>query len=308
MQPVELTGREYKLLLDPRKFAGAPSDARAMSFWTYKLKPTIRDSLDARNSGESRASGALSLKKQRVVQYDDTGKLLLHRHGFALRRRVFVEDGRPVGVPELTLKFRTPDILLAAAFAERSSALHVEKRKFEEDIAPLQVGPQDSTAKRVARTRSHRPYSRFTVSLYLDFDAELRKLGDAFQRFGPFKDELEDAQRAKVPKRLKLHPGPRVAEFVFENAEVDLGRKRDAAFGLTLWYFVKPGARHWKRAASGALKPDVAEISYDYGTDEGRVDAAVSRRASRLFQAMQETLPVSRKATSKTELALPRRR
>jgi hypothetical protein len=40
-------------------------------------------------------------------------------------------------------------------------------------------------------------------------------------------------------------------------------------------------------------------------TDHGRVDSAVSRRAMRLFTALQAALPVDRSATSKTELALP---
>jgi hypothetical protein len=94
---------------------------------------------------------------------------------------------------------------------------------------------------------------------------------------------------------------------VFQKAEVDLGGDLDAEFGFSLWYFLKGGKRRnpCKLAASKALQPEVAEISFALDTDKGRVESDVSRRAMKLFIAMQANLPVSRRATSKTALALP---
>jgi hypothetical protein len=217
-----------------------------------------------------------------------------------------VENGEPAGTAEVTLKFRTSDILLAAEVADRSRAVKVKKRKFEEDVAPLQVGPRDGPAKKVTRTKSHAAYSRFSVSLTLEFDDPLATLGVAFDRFGTLKRELEQAAGAQVEDDLRLSAGPSICEWVFENAAVDLGN-RTAEFGLTLWYFAEgstPKSR-WKRAASGNIAPEVAEISYSYDTIDGRVDASVSRRAMQLFKAMQAELAVDRRATSKTALALP---
>jgi hypothetical protein len=39
----------------------------------------------------------------------------LYRHAFILRRRIRYVDGFPVGDPEITLKFRHPDVKQAAA-------------------------------------------------------------------------------------------------------------------------------------------------------------------------------------------------
>jgi hypothetical protein len=206
----------------------------------------------------------------------------------------------------VTLKFRTSDILLAAEVADRARAVKVKKRKFEEDIAPLQIGPGDGPAKKVTRTKSNAAYSRFSVSLTLEFDDPLPTLGAAFGRFGALKRELEDAAGTEVRRDLKLFAGPSICEWVFESAAVDLG-SRTAEFGLTLWYIAEgrtPKSR-WKRAASGDIAPEVAEISYSYDTTDGRVDASVSRRAMQLFKAMQAELAVDRRATSKTALALP---
>ncbi|MGH6924825.1 MAG: hypothetical protein ACRED5_13905 [Propylenella sp.] len=307
-KPIELTGREHKLLLDPAEFRKAPGDKMAGKFWARSLRPIIGSGLDARDSGESRAKGELSLnpRKQRLVRFFDTEDHLLDRNGFSLRSRVPVESGEPSGVAEVTLKFRASDILLAAEIADGARAVKVKKRKFEEDVAPLQVGPDNGSAKKVTRAKSHSAYSRFSLSLYLEFDDPLATLGAAFDRFGTFERALEDAASERIGGGMVLHSGPTICEWVFENAAVDLG-DTTAEFGLTLWYFAEGRTQRarWKRAASGEVAPAVAEISFSYDTVDGRVDAAVSRRAMQLFKGMQAVLSVDRRATSKTALALP---
>ena len=151
-------------------------------------------------------------------------------------------------------------------------------------------------------------YSRFSVSLDRSFDEPLKRLGVAFDHFETFEAELEAAKGGKVKNGRKLRAGPVVLEWVFQEAEVDLGG-RDAEFGFTLWYLPdgRASRRNWQRSARGAIDPSVVEISFDFKTDDGRVDADVSRRALRLFNAMQRKLPIDRRATSKTALALPPR-
>lgn len=302
-----ITGREYKLLLNPRKFDSAPSNALAAAFWARKLRPVITEGLDARSDGGSRAEGELKLnpEKQRVVRFFDTGDRLLNRNGFALRSRMPTQDGEPDGAAEVTLKFRTADLLLAAELAEKVRPLTFDKKKFEEDVAPLQITTEEGAGKKVVRTKSYRSYSRFSVSLYRQLDRP-KTLGDAFDGFQAFERELRAAEAGKVKGSAPLYSGPTICEWVFDAARVDLG-KVDADFGLTLWYFVKGGTHRnpCRRASSGELAPKVAEISFALDTKKGRVDADVSRRAMRLFTAMQEQLAVDRSATSKTVLALP---
>ena len=300
-----LDKREYKLLLDPAAFCGALSLALADRFWTRRLKPLIIATLDERNPRKSRAEGKFSHAEQRIVTFFDTRKLLLDRHGFALRTREAVEDGARSGKPGVTLKFRTPDLLLAREFA--GAANMSDDDKFEEDIALLQVAPKDGAGKRSVTT-PRRPsiYSRFSVSLRRDLSVGLQELRGAFEQFEPFERELNAAEGSEVKKGRKLHAGPAVCEWVFEGAAVDLGAV-DAGFAFTLWYFVEDGEgrNQFRKAASGGLQPRVAEISFDFKTKDGRVDADVSRRASKLLIAMRKKLPANRHSTSKTALALP---
>lgn len=297
-----LTGREYKLLLKPGAFRDAPRGDLAEKFWAADLAPIINDSLGWRNSGRSRAEKALKLKKRRVVQYFDTKDRLLRDNGFALRRRIRLRDGEPDDEPEVTLKLRTSDILLASEFADRADLS--DDDKFEEDIAPLQIGTETGRSRTI-RSGRRDTYSRFSVSLKRSFEKELETLAVPLDRFKAFEGELEDAIGGKVNGERKLRAGPTVLEWVFQHAKVDLGSVR-AEFGFTLWYFAGGASPdHWQQTANGAIDPAIVEISFDYETEDGRVDAEVSRRAVRLFHAMQLALPVNRRATSKTALAQP---
>ncbi len=302
LSPIE--GREYKLLLDAGAFPGAPSDKTAKGFWKRRLKPLIDKTLDAKGDGATRAEGELRLKKKRIVVFLDTNKNLLARHGFALRKRTFIEDGRLTGVAEVTLKFRTPDLLLAAAYCEAA-----KKRDgattLEEDIAPLQVS---RGKKPVAAAKPPSTYSRFSVSTKLLLDDPFKNLGAVFERFPMLKDGLgHDA--AKANAALKIHTGPTICEWVYQHALVDLGEDLNAEFGFTLWYFLKGGLTRtrWRQIATGGSDPNVAEISFDFKTKDGRMNAASAGRARTLFIAMEEPkrLPVNLQDTSKTALGRP---
>ena len=300
--PVGLDGREYKLLLKPGGFRGAPSEKAAKAFWRRELKPIIGRTLDAKESGETRAKGELALKKQRRVIFLDSGNGRLAGGNFSLRLRTLLVEGEPANLPEVTLKFRTPDFLLAAEYF-RLAQKHDGETKLEEDIAPLQVARE---GKPVAVPKRRSVYSRFSVSTkLLEFDGVLETMGDVFDRFGALRGSL--ARESKAAERMKLVAGPTICEWVYQNALVDLGEDLDAEFGFTLWYLFAPGAKRnpWKRALSGEVDPSIAEISFDFDTKNGRMDRAAAERASKLFIAMQHKLPVNTRETSKTALGLP---
>jgi hypothetical protein len=298
--PIGIDGREYKLLLEPAAFAGMRYEKAATTLWERRLKPLIAKELDAKKNGASRADGELKLKKRRVVTFFDTKAHHLARHLFALRKRTFFKDGALTGLPELTLKFRTPDLLLSAEY--RDAARHGEGATvLQEDIAPLQISRKGKPAA-IARPRS--TYSRFSVSTKREIDDAFATLGDVGARFGAFSDFLHESEHDAGEK---LRTGPMICEWVFQYARVDLGKSLDAEFGFTLWHFTKPGAKRFpfERAESGGLDPDVVEISFDFETKGGRMDADAAERAATLFKAMQEKLPANRDSTSKTALGLP---
>jgi len=301
--PIGIDGREYKLLLDPDVFAGKAPDKAAKNFWSRRLKPLIEETLGAPSNGQSRAEGELELKKQRIITFFDSKKHILHKNGFALRKRTTLKNGAPDGPPEVTLKFRTPDMLLAAEYCQAAKE-GAGETTFEEDIAPLQVS---RGKKGVAVPDPRATYSRFAVSTELTGDTSFGTLKDAFARFGSLRKTLERRAEAGVDPATKLLSGPTILELVFQEAFVDLGEKLDAEFGFTLWYFQKSAheGNLWKDLTSGRLDPSVAEISFDFDTKNGRMDADAAERASKLFIAMQEELSGDPQEASKTELALP---
>jgi hypothetical protein len=300
---VGIDSREYKLLLDQTAFSGKAYEKAAKAFWSGQLKPLIATTLDAKDGKASRAEGALKLKKRRVVFFLDTKEGLLARRGIALRSRAYFKNGALSGLPEVTLKFRTPDLLRAVEY-RRVADEHEGTTVLEEDIAPFQIARKGRPAF-VAKPRS--TYSRFSVSTKRDLDDTFSRLGDVFARFGALPDLLADRGNRVDDK---LRSGPTICEWVFQYACVNLGKDLDAEFGFTLWHFLEAGAKRYpfRRAESGRLKPRVAEISFDFETKNGRMDADAAERAQKLFIAMQEKLRVNRRATSKTTLALPARK
>lgn len=300
--PVGLDGREYKLLLDAGRFSGAPSEKAARTFWSEHLKPIIDRHLDAKRSNQSRASGELhpNAQKQRSVAFLDTADGALAAGNFALRLRTRFMDGEAVGRPEVTLKFRTPDFLLAGEYL-RMAKQQAGETTFEEDIAPLQVARK---GKPVAAANPRSVYSRFSVSTKIkNFGGSFDSLGDILDRFGALKNSLG----GKIGGRRKLVPGPTICEWVYDDAKVDLGEDLNADFAFTLWFLSRHRAKQdpWKRALSGRIDPSVAEVSFDFDTRQGRMDRAAAKRASKLFLAMQAKLHVDKTITSKTALGLP---
>jgi hypothetical protein len=284
-------------------FAGKPYAKAARAFWLNKLKPIIKEALDAKDGKTGRAEGALELKKRRLVFFLDTKSGLLAHRGIALRSRSLFENGALSDVPEVTLKFRTPDLMRAAEYCEAAGRFE-GNTVLEEDIAPFQVARGKEPAA-VAKPRS--TFTRFSVSTKRDIDDALDTLGAVFARFGAVADLLGDGGKSA---EAKLRAGPTIYEWVFQDASADLGDNLDAEFGFTLWHF--PGA-NTKRVPFGqkgadAPEPRVAEISFDFKTKGGRMDADAAKRAQALFIAMQKKLRVNRRETSKTALGLPSRK
>jgi hypothetical protein len=101
----------------------------------------------------------LEPKKDRVVRFWDTDGCVLAKRGFALRERT--EAAKPKE-PELTLKFRSTDLFLAAGTPLPGGP--GAESKLEEDVGPLAARQGDVTpAVVVAKPRSARSqYARST--------------------------------------------------------------------------------------------------------------------------------------------------
>jgi len=288
---IRIDSREYKLMLNPAKFVGAPKPIIAR-FWDRLLKNVIAEELDLRNNGKPRHKKEFAPGSERQVVFLDTDACSLNANGYLLRERTRMKDGRR----ELTVKFRTPDIFLAAQSWIAAAGGDVE---FEEDIAPLirrtftrsgkvAVGFAKPPAMRSLFSHSvtRRIESDLVIGSLRDVTALLPDLGGALRNVG-VKKRMFDAP---------LRSGERIHERVFGRALVDLGDNVDAEFDITLWF------------VEGAAEPMIAELSFKYKTRKGVAAAGVARRGMLLFLALQESLGewASPERETKTSLALPR--
>jgi hypothetical protein len=295
---IKFHSREYKLILEPGKFDVKQPRSTVGEFWNEKLTRIIVEQLDKRKDGTSRHRGHLDDSVQRHVVFRDTRGCALNDHGYIFRERIKLANGQPNRKDrEVTLKFRTPDLFLAAAARPRDDA----KAKFEEDIAPLLVRTVSASGDETAAfVEPPLMRSLFSVSISRDVnpDVQFSTLEDVTARYRGLKDRLERAGMKRSDLTAELVDGGRIHELVFAGAFVDLGNKLDAEFDLTLWY---------REGTLGSAAPVTAELSFKYGSDKGTVTDEVARRALRLFTGLQARLGdwASPQRETKTSIALP---
>ena len=154
---IELDSREYKLMLDPSKFAGTEPRQAVERFMGEQLVPAVRQQWTDHAADELAEKG-LKVGERRVVRFWDSSDCLLYRHGFAWRGRVDTDaNGTETDEVELTLKFRSPDQFLAAGtpLKARQHARN-DDTKLEEDLGPVAVrsGPEEGVAANPRGARS----------------------------------------------------------------------------------------------------------------------------------------------------------
>ena len=117
--------REYKILLQPDRFT---SKRGFMEFWedveksAKKLGLKIDIDKDAFHS------------QVREVLFYDTPDFDLFNNHFILRKRTFYDEGWPRADHELTLKYRNPDLKIAAKVDVRPTLGGLSEIKFKEEL------------------------------------------------------------------------------------------------------------------------------------------------------------------------------
>ena len=296
-QQLRPESREYKLMLAPEKFSSAEPADTANELWDTMLKAIIARVLDKRENGKPRHKGSFDDSKQRQVTFRNAPACVLNSHGYTLRDRVKVKKGTPdPDSGEVTLKFRTPDLIVAAEALPGKG-----KAKFEEDIIPLIVRTVNANGSET--TSFVQPFSMrslFSVSITNDLEPSDRLLtfADASAIYPDLQKRLKLAGATAIQADAKLTPGSTFRELVFDGAFVDLGAKVDAEFNLSLWY---------EQGMLGKAKPEIAELSFKYALSEGAEAGAAARRALALFKALQSDLKewASPDRETKTSAALP---
>jgi hypothetical protein len=289
---IELDSREYKLMLEPAHFAGSAPGRAVGRFVREQLEPAVRQSFGGEAADELEEKG-LDLDERRRVRFWDTADCALIRSGFALRERVDLDqDGRPASEPELTLKFRSADLFLAASMRleARAGAKDVES-KLEEDLGALAVRSASGAAI-VAVPRSSRSQFSRSTSQTIDRDAVPRTLQEVADLYPKFDDDLR-LVAGESDMSAALAPSPAYRELVYKSSMLDLAKDAKASFALTIWY---AGADDRKR-------PALAEISFAYDTDDGAVSGEPARRGRELLLALQDLDWADPGSPTKTALA-----
>jgi hypothetical protein len=303
-----LDGREYKLLLRPDCIGGGHDAAAANRFLADFLTPAVQATWVSGGSARLHLEEAFELDKRRTVRLYDTERRLLKANDFILRERRTVVDGKPTGDTEITLKFRTTDMYVAAG-TDIPGAKPPEGKKqkkllsFEEDIAPLEVTADGTSgAGRVVANVEPSIRSRFAKSSkqFTKREGALATLDDVFRCFPTLPGHLGHVSSAG--SSAPMLAGPEIDEWVFEGPKIDLGNDHRAKFALTLWYL---GKESRAGEAIEARSPDIAEISFEIGMKDGKLPRECARLALALFVTMQKLMPSNPQAASKTALAQP---
>jgi hypothetical protein len=289
---IELDSREYKLMLDPDRFAGEAPEKAVEDFIRDQLEPAIRTSFGDDAADELAAKG-VDLEKRRSVRFWDTEACALNSNGFAFRERIDLsEDDSPTSDPEITLKFRSPDLFLAADMRlEARERAEEPDSKLEEDVGPLSL-TNGSEERVVSVPRSTRSQFSRSTSQTIDPDALPRTLGDIGRLYPTFSDELRFAA-GEINLGTALRPGPEYRELVYKSSKLDLAKHTKAEFSLTLWY----------EGAGNRTEPALAEVSFSHAADYGEVPAVAAQRARQLLLAMQDLAWAEPGAPTKTALA-----
>jgi hypothetical protein len=243
--------REYKLILRPDRFA-SPDGLRAFG----KLVRQAAGSVDVGLSGHGRPGE----ERLREVVFYDTPRFHLYEGSCIVRKRTRHRDGWPTGDPEITFKFRHPDMDAAAAVDVRPARVGDYRVKFKEELLPLR--------DRVGGMRS---LFSHTCVLRLP-DARSGTVAAQASRAFPALRSL--VPRAEAP--LDVVQGVHVTELLEEVGMLDFGHGALAKADVALW---RP------TAIGPAI---IGEFSFQVRFErESDLHAKARARADRLFLRLQ---------------------
>jgi len=191
---------------------------------------------------------------------------------------------------ELTLKFRSPDIFLAAGMPlkAKNGARNVDS-KIEEDLGPLSVRGGSEGA--VAKPRSARSQFSRSTKQTVSPDKVPTSLAGIAALYPSFEDELRATVGGFETSAL-LEPSPEYRELVYESSKLIVAKDVKTKFALTLWY----------KDVENQDRPALAEVSFKYDVRNGGVPDEVARRALALLLAMQDLPWADPSAPTKTTL------
>jgi hypothetical protein len=243
--------REYKLILRPERFA----EREGFRDFAALLRDAARD-LDIRLSHDR----ARSEDRLREVLFYDTPRFALYEASFMLRRRTPHRDGWPTADPELTLKFRHPDLDTAAALDVRPATERSYTIKFKEELLPLR--------DRAGGMRSLFSHTAIVTAPAAHCDADVAR---AARVFPALREMLE-----RAGPQLAVVQEARITEVLEPLGVLDFGHDVEAKADLAVW----------RRHAIGP--PLIGEFGYQVRFQRDQdLHRKARKRADELFLRLQ---------------------
>ena len=296
---IDLSGREFKLLLEPDVLGGKDGLDAAKDFKGL-LVEAVKDVFDKTKNGEPCFEGKFDQEKRRIIHFWDDAARSLKSHDFFVRTRTEADENwEAPGKPELTLKFRSEDVVLAAlAHAMMRNGSHRlvkdgdSDAKLEEDIGRLQI---EVAPKSVVRPGSPKMRSRFSASCEAKLEKDGKfEIGDLMECIPAFERCYRMATGEAPPEPgTDLGRGPEVRELVFGEFKIKLEKKLEADCCLSVWDIAAP------------VSLRIVEFSYKVPLERETWSENAARSVVQLFLGLQSRLPTDVEFTSKTEFALP---
>jgi hypothetical protein len=277
-QPVSLTSREYKVMLDHLRFT-EPQKA-VSAFWTELKRQAETIGVEAK--------GALTDLQRRTISFLDTPDHSFRQNEFVLRRR------KADGELQYTLKCRSPDRYIAAgAPIEASKSINAQKgvkpkQKLEEDIVPPFIS-----------RFSHSNTLTFAPGVTPSFGEIPETVEDCAAIFPVFETLIVNGRKLSGKTSVNPVNGLEAYERVFEggtlhfHAKDDLEESVKASVALILWSLGAQG------------RPLVAEFSFKYKDkdEDQHFNRNMAVEAKRCFERIQTMDWILRDGRTKTAYA-----
>ncbi|MFI4875105.1 MAG: hypothetical protein ACIALR_07200 [Blastopirellula sp. JB062] len=259
MKKTPLTSREYKVMLDAKKFENV--DEGAAQFWSDLCYFAYG------NSREAAAATPLQLVDEREIAFLDTPDLeLLVQHGHVLRRRQKIGDDKT----QYTLKVRSVDRYVAAGAEVAAVEKLSQKQKLEEDLVLLSRGPG----------RALLQHSRFSHSCTAEVKMGRATPDDvaAAARWFPGLKQLAWSEKKRKEIPLVVVNDFQAHERIYRGAEMVFGEKKEEQVEAEVALLI------WTDGQAGPVT--AAEFSFRYQDRRERYPAAAAKMAKDFFEAL----------------------
>ena len=233
----QLNSKEYKLILDYRKFKGTENEDRAI------VTSAIEDAIKNQNL---RFEKALPEIREKKVWYLDTDKHELHNKKFTVR----VKEKWGTIKQQATFKIRDSDKELVKSYdlftVNQQPVFEIDEQKFEEDIIA-----------KFKKDGGLGPENKFSISTELKYNEEpnLKTCNDMLRIFPNLKLDVPQDSPLSDVNDLK------VKETNYKLGEIYFKDKKKAEFGLSVWCILdKPDI---DKPDIVRLPPVIAEFDID---------------------------------------------